>query len=70
MRTVRSTYILLSILLLAGGYGMSQWSYFGGNAPRDAKAGDVPPVQALATTLLLARIVLYLVPRADGEDHS
>ncbi len=68
MKSVRLAIALCALALMAGGYLVSQWQYFLGDAAAYAKAVDALPVQRVALVLLVALVALAFVPERDGYE--
>lgn len=65
MKTVRYALSVLTVLLLAAGYGASQFAFFGGETAAYAQRVDQPPVRMLSLILLLAAVALAFVRDED-----
>lgn len=67
MKTIRLALTSISVLLLAGGYALSQWSFFAGNPSVYAAQMDQPAVRWLATFLLFTAIgMVFLKEEEDA----
>lgn len=67
---IRIVFVITAACLLMGGYVASQWAFFTGRAVQYASAVDAPPIQWLATILVLGAIGLRLADRPSPEDGA
>ncbi len=62
MKRARDLVVGVAIVMLGGGYLLSQFAATQGNASAVAAQLDQPPVRLLAAILVLATLVLAILP--------
>lgn len=67
MKILEWAILVASGALLAGGYALSQFSYFQGRAAQYAKSVDQPSIAMLSAVILLGAIVLYCLRKPEAE---
>lgn len=67
MHLIRVALVLVSALLVGGGYAVSQAAFFGGTTGSYIRALDASPVPILSLILLLAAVILSLLPAKEEE---
>lgn len=71
MKTLRTAVACITLLLLVGGYFVSQFSYLQGleAATAYAQRVDSPPVKAVSLFLLFLVVVLGFLPDKELENE-
>lgn len=67
MNALRLALTSISLILLAVGYGASQWAFFWGDARAYAGRMDQPAVRWLGLGLLVVAIVFAFVPDRERQ---
>ncbi len=67
MKLARRAALVVTLLLCAGGYLFSQYSFFSGTTDRYIKALDESPVPLLSLCLLILLAFLAFVPEKEDR---
>ncbi len=71
MRVIRSTFLLLCIVLFVGGYAGSQLATWTGRTESFYKAFLQPGIQTLSWAVVALALVLFFAGNSDkGQDES
>ena len=64
MKRARDLVMVVAIVVLGGGYVLSQWAAYNGTVSAIAAKFDQTPIRMLAALLFVATLVLALLPNS------